>query len=146
VDLRPLDVAIADGLRRFPEVAAAWLFGSEARGTSRPGSDVDVALLLHERGAQGDEVHRLVGAIAAYLEGVAPGRMLDLTLVEAQGPIFQQRVLSEGRLLYDVDPSRRVDFESNAYVRYFDFLPTFELSRRHTLKGFSAWLEGRNDG
>jgi predicted nucleotidyltransferase len=134
---------MADVLRRFPDVAAAWIFGSEARGTAHPGSDLDVALLLRERGTTSGEVALLVGRIAAHLEGVAPGRRLDLTLLEAQGPIFQQRVLAEGRLVYDADPPRRVDFESDAYVRYFDFLPTYELSQRHALKGFSDWLEGQ---
>lgn len=59
-----------------------------------------------------------------------------LVLLEAQGPIFQHRVLSEGRLVLDADRSRRIDFESDAYVRYFDFLPTYELAQDQALRGF----------
>lgn len=33
-------------LAAAPAVVAAWLFGSRARGTARPTSDVDVAVLL----------------------------------------------------------------------------------------------------
>jgi len=45
------DAAIEQRLRAFfetraPEVAAAYLFGSVARGTSRATSDVDVGVLL----------------------------------------------------------------------------------------------------
>jgi len=32
--------------RRVPDIDAIYLFGSVARGRTRPGSDVDVALLL----------------------------------------------------------------------------------------------------
>jgi predicted nucleotidyltransferase len=35
---------IQDVLTHFPEVASAVLFGSRAKGTARPGSDIDLAL------------------------------------------------------------------------------------------------------
>lgn len=35
---------IRDVLERFPEVTKAILFGSRAKGTARPGSDIDLAL------------------------------------------------------------------------------------------------------
>lgn len=40
----PTVEAIAATLRRFPEVERAVVFGSRAKGTHRPGSDVDIAL------------------------------------------------------------------------------------------------------
>ena len=43
--LSPSTVArIAGALSRFPEVERAVLFGSRAKGTARPGSDIDLAL------------------------------------------------------------------------------------------------------
>jgi predicted nucleotidyltransferase len=52
------DAAIEQTLRTFfqtrgPEVAAAYLFGSVARGTSRTTSDVDVGILLARPPADG---------------------------------------------------------------------------------------------
>jgi len=85
----------------------------------------------------------MLGSIAAELEQVAPGRRIDLILIEAQGSVFQHRALAEGRLVYDLDPARRVDFESEAHVRYFDFLPTHQLAERHALSGFRNRFEGR---
>jgi hypothetical protein len=58
--------------------------------------------------------------------------------IEAQGPVFQHRVLSEGRLVHDAEPSRRVDFESDAYVRYFDFAPIHERAKRDCGVGLRA--------
>ena len=136
-----IDHAIANVLREFPDVAAAWLFGSEARGDARPDSDVDVALLLKDNAAALDMLPTL-GRIAASLEQVAPGRRIDVVLLATQGPIFQHQVLSEGRLVLDVDSVRRVDFESDSYVRYFDFLPTHELAQRQAMTGFRDWFQG----
>ncbi|HEY4159287.1 MAG TPA: nucleotidyltransferase domain-containing protein, partial [Polyangiaceae bacterium] len=133
-----LDAAIAEVLRAFPDVAAAWLFGSEARGTARPDSDLDVALLLAERGVTALDVYELLGRIAAHLESVAPGRRIDLVLIESQGPVFQHEVLAEGRLVHDALFKRRVDFESDAYVRYFDFYPLHERARRLSLASFKS--------
>ncbi|MEO8182520.1 MAG: hypothetical protein ABI895_27095 [Deltaproteobacteria bacterium] len=85
-------------------------------------------------------VYELLGRIAAHLESVAPGRCIDLVLIEPQGPIFQHQVLSQGRLVHDADPRRRVDFESDAMVRYFDFSPLYERARRQAAAGFKNWL------
>ena len=137
------DAGIARVLATFPEVSAAWLFGSEARGEARPDSDLDVALLLRDPKQTALHLTQTLGRMAAELERVAPGRRVDLVLLEAQGPIFQHRALSEGRLVYDSDPRRRVDFESDSYVRYFDFLPTHQLAARHALSGFGSWFEGQ---
>lgn len=139
----PPDQAIAGVLRNHPDVAVAWVFGSEARGDARPDSDVDVALLLRDRKTTALHYMQSLGRIAAELEQAALGRRLDLVLIEAQGPVLQHRVLSEGRLVYDADSRRRVDFESDSYVRYFDFLPTHQLAERHALSGFRDWFEGQ---
>lgn len=139
----PLADAIARVLEKHAEVAAAWLFGSEARGEARPGSDLDIGLLLRTRGKTALDCHRLLGSIAAELESVAPGRPIDLVLLEPQGPVFCHRVLSEGLLVYDADADRRIDFESDTYVRYFDFRPTYELALNQVGPGMREWLEGR---
>jgi len=88
-----IDEGIARVLRAFPEVSAAWLFGSEARGEAGPASDLDIGLLLRDRSKAAIDVLPVLGSIAAELEQVAPGRQIDLVLLEAQGPVFQHRAL-----------------------------------------------------
>ena len=48
--------------------------------------------------------------LAHRLESLWPDRRLDLVVLGHQGPLFCHQVLLEGRLLYDADPDRRVDF------------------------------------
>ena len=138
-----LDAGLAAILRDVPEVAAAWVFGSFARGAVSKDSDLDLALLLRRREKKPADVYMELATVAARAERLAGGRPVDVVLIEAQGPIFQHEVLAEGRLVYDADPERRVDFESDAHVRYFDYLPTHNLAAREAISGARAWFEGR---
>ena len=100
-----------------------------------------IALLFEKRGTTALEVYELLGRIAAQLESVALGRRIDLVLIEQQGPILQHRVLDEGRLVYDGNPRRRVDFESDAMVRFFDFEPLHRELCRRAAAGLEHWFE-----
>jgi hypothetical protein len=140
-DAAGLDAGIAKVMQRVPDVVAAWVFGSEARGEARPDSDLDVGVLVRGRNPSALDWYARLATIAALLEELVPGRMVDVVLLEPQGPIFCHRVLSEGRLVYDADPKRRVDFESATYVRYFDFLPTWKLAQKHAAEGIRRRLE-----
>jgi hypothetical protein len=130
-------------LAPYPDVAAAWVFGSFARGEARPNSDLDIALLLAPHAPNRVDRGRLLGDVASRLEAVAPGRAIDVVVIQDQGPILQHRILKEGILVHDADRAHRIDFECTAYGRYFDFRPTWEIARSHALSGFMHWLEAR---
>lgn len=50
IDLSPEQVAaIVQWAKSTPEIEAVLLFGSRARGTSKPDSDADLALLIYEQ-------------------------------------------------------------------------------------------------
>lgn len=112
-------------------IAAAYLFGSVARGTARPDSDVDVAVLY-------DEVP------PRTLEGLSPsfklaGDLQSLLGVEVQVVILNSasvelafRVIRDGKLLVDRDRSHRVQFEVRTQIEYWDLEPS--LLRVYGLK------------
>jgi predicted nucleotidyltransferase len=109
------------------EVAAAYLFGSVARGQARPDSDVDVGVLFRERPAArlADPALRLQDELAARLE--LPVQVV--TLNDAP-PDLLHRVLRDGRLLLDRDRALRIRFEVKARNAYFDLRPVLDLYRR----------------
>lgn len=103
-----------------PEVLAVYLFGSFARGTAGPGSDVDVAVLL-DREPEGE-----FPGVGLRLESdleLALRRPVQLIVLGRAPADLVHRILRDGRLLLDKDPSRRIAFEVRARNEYFDLQP-----------------------
>jgi len=124
-----------------PYVASAWVFGSIARGRARPDSDLDVALLLGDPDADARTFRRELFDLAARLED-ASGRRVDLVVLGPRDPIVAHRVLSEGLLLYDAAPQRRVRFVADVLSRYFDWAPRYEAAAAKSLAVNRAWAKG----
>lgn len=106
----------------------AYLFGSEARGEARPGSDVDVAVLFPAGCSTG-----LVGpatSIRGDLERLLR-RTVDLVDMRNAPVDLIHRILRDGHLLADRDLRERVSFEVQARNEYFDLLPYLRMYRRH---------------
>jgi uncharacterized protein len=106
--------------------AAAYLFGSVARGEHRAGSDVDVGLL---RGFSTGRLADLETPLQQALEQLL-ATPVDLVVLDRAPPDLGHRVLREGLLLADPNPSRRIAWEVRVRAEYFDLLPTLELIRR----------------
>jgi predicted nucleotidyltransferase len=141
--MTPLD-ALAERVRavvaRFPDIAAAWLFGSALRGQLRPDSDVDVAILFREPGTTAVHAYRQILDLASQLEAATAPHVPDVVVLEDQGPIFAHRVLLEGRRVHEADRDRRIDFEWKTSVRALDFRPTWEIAARGQVEGMRRWL------
>jgi hypothetical protein len=53
--------------------------------------------------------------------------------------ILAHRVLSEGRLLLDRGPERRIDFTSDALARYLDWEPRYREAAARSLEANREW-------
>jgi len=109
-------------------VKAAWLFGSAARGEERPGSDVDLAVLLG-RARRPRTLDDLPLTLEADLASEL-GREVQVVVVDWAPVDLVRRVLRDGVLLVDRDRSARIRFEVDARNRYFDMLPILREYRR----------------
>ena len=114
--------------RAEPEgIAAAWLFGSVARGTSRSDSDIDVGVLFREDPPQTLEGYHF--DLEAELERLL--RVPVQLVVLNRAPVdLTRRVLRDGKLLVNQDPSRRIRFEVRTRNEYWDLEPYLRLYRR----------------
>lgn len=128
-----------------PEVAAAYVFGSIARGTARPDSDLDVGLVFMSQNDDARTRFELIAQLADEIARRVGHERIDLVVLEPQGPIFCHRVLCDGRLIYEGDRNRRIDFESDTIVRALDFRPTWEIATRGKVAGLRQWLKERYD-
>lgn len=108
-------------------IAAAYLFGSVARGTAGPRSDVDVGVLYDE-----DPPLTLEG-LGLRLEGdleTLLGKPVQLVVLNHAPVDLAIRVLRDGKLLVDRDRSRRVRFEVKTRFDFWDLEPYLRLYRK----------------
>lgn len=109
-------------------VIAAWLFGSEARGDTDFGSDVDIAIFV-DRPRRPRSLDALPLTLQADLCQLV-GRDVDVVVVDWAPYDLVHRVLRDGRLLVDRDRAARIRFEVDARNRFFDMQPLWRRYRR----------------
>jgi predicted nucleotidyltransferase len=112
---------------RGAALAAAYLYGSQARGTARADSDVDIAVLpmLASAGTLESLQLDLEGELERRL-----GKSVQIVVLDTAPLDLVHRVLTDGILVHERDRSRRIAFEVRARNEYFDLLPILERYRR----------------
>lgn len=121
-----IEQQIVDVCGAQPGVVAVYLFGSVARGTDGPSSDVDVAVLFEE------PPPARLGGPRLVLEGElerALGRRVDLIVLNQAPADLGIRVLRDGHLLLERDRSRRIAFEVRTRNEAFDLAPMLATYR-----------------
>jgi len=122
-----LERLLSDFFSRQPAgIVAVYLFGSQARGTATPSSDVDVGVLYLE-----DPPAALEGLaldVEADLERSLGVPVQVVALNRAPVDLIH-RILRDGRLILDRDPSRRIRFEVRARNEFFDLQPVLARYR-----------------
>ena len=111
---------------RASEVACAYLFGSAARGEQCADSDIDVAVLFEK--APAFELESPASGLVGDLERLL-GSPVDLIVLNHAPIDLIHRILRDGRLVCEHNPSRRIAFEVDARNRYFDLLPYLQRYR-----------------
>ncbi len=108
-------------------VIAVYLFGSFARGNEGPESDVDVAVLYSEAPARTFD-----GLPLSLEEGLERrlGRAVEVVVLNHASVDLIHRVLRDGKLLIDLDPSSRIQFEVRVRNEYFDLEPILRCYRK----------------
>ena len=109
------------------EIVVAYLFGSVARGDYEARSDVDIAILFRKDPPATFEALplRLEGEIERLL-----GRHTQLVVLNMAPVDLCARVLRDGKLILDRDPSLRIGFEVHARNEWFDLQPVLREYRR----------------
>lgn len=97
-----------------PEVAAVYLYGSQARGDARPDSDIDLGVLMVDK----KNFYHYDSDLSGLTKREVEAQDLDECQVD-----FAHRVLCEGNLLLSNNEKARVDFEEKIFRNYFDIKP-----------------------
>ena len=113
-------------LSESADVAAAYLFGSVARRADNASSDLDVGLLYSQIPARTLEGQpfQLESELSQRLR-----RPVQLVVMNGAPVDLVHRILRDGILLFDKDPSRRIAFEVRSRNAHFDLLPVLREYR-----------------
>lgn len=106
-----------DLLAAYDFIEFAFLFGSFARATPQPWSDIDIAIYVSRPLSLWEQ-----GQLAAALER-GLGRDVDLLILNTaldHNPALAYKAISEGVLLFCRRRETFVDFKTKAILRYLD--------------------------
>jgi uncharacterized protein len=117
--------ALAELFERQPDVVAAYLFGSQARGDAGPLSDVDLAVWLDDHPEPGRRLSRQL-ALSADAASLLGTDEVELVVLNGAPPLLAQRVIRDGELLAERSALARVRLETEAIIRYLDTIPLRE--------------------
>lgn len=111
---------LRERLAELPEVRLAAAFGSVARSEERPGSDLDLALLLDTV-----SIPRRWEIEAAL--GRAAGREVDFIYLNEAPPLLRFEIARDGVLLLERNPGDWSDFRARAMIDWWDWAPTAKM-------------------
>lgn len=119
---------------KYPLITAVYLYGSAARG--EPAADLDVAVLCDAACGR-----QTLDSLAAQLQeqGAPAGPELDVRPLFGSSPRYRMNVLRDGRLLYERDRKRRLEFEARSMSEWLDFKPRWDRMRQRM---FERWSRG----
>ncbi len=121
---------LAQELNNYPGALAWYLLGSAVKGTLRPDSDLDLAVLPWP-GKVIDSVAlvRWAGPLSLKV-----GRELDIGILDGSNLVYAKEALWTGRLLYCADEAAERKRKAELFALYL----TFQEDRREVLNAYQA--------
>jgi predicted nucleotidyltransferase len=136
---------LAELFQRQPDVVAAYLFGSQARGAAGPLSDVDLAVWLDGRPEPGRRLCRQL-ALSGEVASLLGTDEVEVVILNGAPPLLAQRVIRDGELLAERDAPARIRLETDAVIRYLDTIPLREELGRGLERRLAEGTFGRPRG
>lgn len=100
-------------------VSLAYLFGSSARRTEGPLSDIDIAVLFSQE-LKRDQYAKAQVSLMAELIGFFHKDDVEVAVLNTAPPLLRYEVYQDGVLIYSSSEEARVDFEVKALRDYCD--------------------------
>jgi hypothetical protein len=110
-------------------IAAVYLFGSHARGTATPLSDIDIAVLFRSVIDESRYFALRLEYLSQAMERLRTEKV-DVVILNNAPLHLAYEVVSRAILLLDRDPLCRAAFEADRIGRFLDFKPFLAVQTR----------------
>lgn len=128
---RKIQNAIIDVLKRYP-IKLAYLYGSYAKNTAGPQSDVDIAV-VPEEAARVDELR-----LAADVDRAVPGVEINTVVIgPGKSPLLTFNVIRLEQPIYVKNEPDRVAFETHVIKQHFDNERLYLIKQQYRDQAFS---------
>ncbi len=114
----------------LPGLRLVVIFGSEASGSARADSDLDIAFVAESTMA--DELR-----VQAQLERSCK-RAVDFVNIARANTILKHQIALHGAPIFEANPFEFARFRANAWAEYLDFAPAYEAASRLFLNRLKA--------
>lgn len=123
MDITTLKTKLVAVLERFPEIQAAYLFGSVAEGRASAGSDLDLALVPNDASAHDRRLDILAALGAVGLDRV------DLVFLDVDDLVLRFEAVRPNVLIFARGDFDHGDYFSRTLREYFDFESILAVQR-----------------
>jgi predicted nucleotidyltransferase len=111
---------------QFPDIIAAYLFGSYASGEALESSDIDIAIVLPRKIPPYDLWNHSQELAILLNQDVD---MINMTFANT---ILQFQIISNGKLILSLNDEKRMALENRAILNYLDFTE----ARQRVIQGY----------
>jgi predicted nucleotidyltransferase len=120
---------LKEACQRF-DLSLVVLFGSHAKGSSHPRSDIDLGVMPARR----DYDARYILELLAAFRDVMGSDKIDLTMLDRADPLLHFSVASQGVPLYEKGGGEFIKFKARATQRNNDAKKYYEMDRLYVEK------------
>lgn len=103
-------------------ITIIYLFGSAAKGTQGPLSDIDIGLVFKDPSVL-EDTRAIYGEIYDELAKLYPSSRLDIVFLQKSPLPLQYYAFKEGKIIYEENPVSTAGYEEMITRLYLDFTP-----------------------
>jgi len=114
---------------KFLDVAVVYLFGSKAIRTASPISDTDIGVVFKQLRPEQD-TRTQYNDLFKIFSDLYPHSRVDIVFLQRAPLALQFSAIRDGKVIFEVDPVFRADYENLVVKQYLDFRPVLDFFDR----------------
>ena len=109
-------------LKEF-KIGIVYLYGSVVNGYESRFSDLDMGIVFTDPEILKNSLEIYNQLYSIFCEAIKVEREIDLVFLQQTSLSLQYSVICEGRVIYEISPASRADYEEKVLDEYLDFEP-----------------------